>query len=43
MGLGYHISGMAMHYQLYFATARGNANLYVAVQKKGIVTQLPAL
>ncbi|KKZ65418.1 hypothetical protein EMCG_08752 [[Emmonsia] crescens] len=37
------LSGMAMRYQLYFAAAHGNANLYVAVKKNGIVTQLLAL
>jgi hypothetical protein len=35
------LSGMNMRRQLYFATPRGNASLFVAERKNGIVKQLP--
>jgi hypothetical protein len=35
------LSGIAMRHHLYFATAPGNEDLYVAVQRNGITTQLP--
>ena len=37
----YRLSGSAMRDHLFFATAPGNANLFVAQKKSGIVTQLP--
>jgi len=37
------LSGNAMRNHLYFATAPGNATLYVAAKKNGIVAQLPTV
>lgn len=37
------LSGSAMRNHLYFATAPGNNNLFVAVKENGIVTQLPVV
>ena len=37
------LSGSAMRDHLYFAMAPGNAMLYVAAKKNGIVTLLPAM
>jgi hypothetical protein len=42
-GLQYRLSGSAMRNHLYFATAPGNANLFVAQKKNGITTQLPVV
>jgi hypothetical protein len=42
-GLQYRLSGSAMRNYLYFATAPGNANLFVAEKKNGITTQLPVV
>jgi len=39
----YRLSGSAMRDHLFFATAPGNANLFVAQKKSGIVTQLPVV
>jgi hypothetical protein len=39
VGMQYRLSGRAMRDHLYFATAPGNAMLYV--KKNGIITQLP--
>jgi hypothetical protein len=39
----YRLSGSAMRDHLFFATAPGNANLFVAQKKNGIVTQLPVV
>lgn len=36
------LSGSAMRNHLFFATAPGNANLYVAQKKAGIIRDLPA-
>jgi hypothetical protein len=40
-GIQYRLSGRAIRNHLYFATAPGNANLFVAQKKNGITTQLP--
>ncbi|KAI9759186.1 MAG: hypothetical protein M1840_003506 [Geoglossum simile] len=37
------LSGRRIRDHFYFATAPGNATLYVAIKKNGIVSQLPAL
>jgi len=37
------LSGNAMRNHLYFATAPGNATLFVSEKKNGIVTQLPVV
>jgi hypothetical protein len=37
------LSGNGIRYQLYFATAPGNQQLYVAEKKHGIVSQLPVM
>ena len=42
-GIQYRLSGRAIRDHLYFATAPGNANLFVAQKKNGIVTQLPVV
>jgi len=42
-GMRYRLSGNVIRDHLYFATAPGNAMLYVAVKKNGIVTQLPVV
>ena len=42
-GLQYRLSGRAIRDHLYFATAPGNANLFVAQKKNGITTQLPVV
>jgi hypothetical protein len=42
-GIQYRLSGNAMRNHLYFATAPGNANLFVAEKKNGIITQLPVV
>ena len=42
-GTQYRLSGNAMRNHLYFATAPGNANLFVADKKNGITTQLPVV
>jgi hypothetical protein len=42
-GVQYRLSGRAIRDHLYFATAPGNANLFVAQKKNGIVTQLPVV
>ena len=42
-GTQYRLSGSAMRDHLYFATAPGNANLFVAEKKSGITTQLPVV
>ena len=42
-GIQYRLSGNAMQNHLYFATARGNANVFVAEKKNGITTQLPVV
>jgi hypothetical protein len=45
-GIQHRLSGNAMRNHLYFATAPGNpgnANLFVAVKKNGITTQLPVV
>lgn len=42
-GTQYRLSGKAMRAHLYFATAPGNATLFVAEKKNGIVTQLPVV
>jgi hypothetical protein len=42
-GIQYRLSGNAMRDHLYFATAPGNANLFVAEKKNGITTQLPVV
>ena len=42
-GLQYRLSGNAMRNHLYFATALGNTNLFVAVKKNGITTRLPVM
>ena len=39
----YRLSGSAMRDHLFFATAPGNANLFVAQKKNGITTQLPVV
>jgi hypothetical protein len=39
----YRLSGNAMRNFLYFGTAPGNAQLYVAEKKNGLVSQLPVL
>ncbi|KAF1812634.1 hypothetical protein P152DRAFT_458451 [Eremomyces bilateralis CBS 781.70] len=40
-GAQYRLSGDAMRNHLYFATAPGNATLFVAVKKNGLMSQLP--
>jgi hypothetical protein len=42
-GIQDRLSGNAMRNHLYFATAPGNANLFVAEKKNGIVSQLPVV
>jgi hypothetical protein len=42
-GIQYRLSGRAIRNHLFFATAPGNANLFVAQKKSGIVTQLPVV
>jgi hypothetical protein len=42
-GRQYRLSGRAMRDHLFFATAPGNANLFVAQKKNGIITQLPVV
>jgi hypothetical protein len=42
-GINYRLSGSAMRNHLYFATAPGNVNLFVAEKKSGITTQLPVM
>ena len=42
-GVQYRLSGRAIRDHLYFATAPGHANLFVAQKKTGIVTQLPVV
>jgi hypothetical protein len=42
-GIQYRLSGSAMRDHLFFVTAPGNANLFVAQKKTGIVTQLPVV
>ena len=42
-GIQYRLSGRAIRDHLYFATAPGNANLFVAQKKNGITTQLPVV
>ena len=42
-GIQDRLSGNAMRNHLYFATAPGNANLFVAQKKNGITTQLPVV
>ncbi len=42
-GIDVLLSGMAMRQHLYFATAPGNRNLYVAVSKHGIASELPPI
>lgn len=42
-GIQYRLSGRAIRNHLYFATAPGNANLFVAQKKNGITTQLPVV
>ena len=42
-GVQYRLSGSAMRNHLYFATALGNANLFVAEKKNGMVTHLPVV
>ena len=42
-GIQYRLSGKAMRDYLYFATAPGNTNLFVAEKKSGIMTQLPVV
>ena len=42
-GMQWRLSGNAMRNHLYFATAPGNANLFVAEKKNGITTQLPVV
>jgi hypothetical protein len=39
----YRLSGNAMRNFLYFGTAPGNTQLYVAEKKNGLVSQLPVL
>ena len=43
VGVQYRLSGYAIRNYLYFATAPGNATLYVAAKKNGIITQLPVV
>ena len=43
LGIQCRLSGRAMRNHLYFATAPGNANLFVAQKKNGITTQLPVV
>ena len=43
LGIQDRLSGNAMRNHLFFATAPGNANLFVAQKKSGIVTQLPVV
>lgn len=40
---GIRLSGNAMRNHLYFATAPGNTQLYVAAKKHGLTTLLPAV
>jgi len=42
-GIQHRLSGNVMRDHLYFATAPGNANLFVAEKKNGITTQLPVV
>jgi hypothetical protein len=42
-GVQYRLSGRAIRNHLYFATAPGNTNLFVAQKKNSIVTQLPVV
>ena len=42
-GIQYRLSGSAVRNHLYFATAPGNANLFVAEKENGITTQLPVV
>ena len=42
-GIQYRLSGREIRNHLYFATAPGNANLFVAEKKSGITTQLPVV
>ena len=42
-GVQYRLSGSETRNHLFFATAPGNANLFVAQKKSGIVTQLPVV
>ncbi len=42
-GIQDRLSGNAMRNHLYFATAPGNATLFVAEKKNGITTQLPVV
>jgi hypothetical protein len=42
-GIQYRLSGRAIRNHLYFATAPGNTNLFVAQKKNGITTQLPVV
>jgi len=42
-GMQYRLSGSMIRDHLYFATAPGNATLYVATKKNGIITQLPVV
>ena len=39
----YRLSGSEIRNHLYFATTPGNATLYVAAKKNGIVRQLPVI
>lgn len=41
-GFQYRLSGSVMRQHLFFATAPGNATLFVAQRKNGIMMQLPA-
>jgi hypothetical protein len=43
VGTHYRLSGSAIRHHLYSATALGNTALYVAVEKHGIVSQLPVI
>ena len=42
-GIQDRLSGNAMRNHLYFATTPGNASLFVAEKKNGIITQLPVV
>ena len=42
-GIQYRLSGRAMRDHLFFVTAPGNANLFVAEKKNGITAQLPVV
>ena len=42
-GMQHRLSGNAMRDHLYFATAPGNASLFVAEKENGITTQLPVV